>query len=162
MLKVARIFHKYGFNSRTYNFDTEKVFNDSLRENLYSLAHFYTWKWAAALQAEGKPIPPQLRRSVRRPVTFVNPKRMAFAIPRSYENIPYQPIGRVVEISLTIYGYSRLVIAAYRYGQQFLIKYKKNGRPFIDLKNQVRFTIISLALCPSVRRVNAAYKLAFS
>jgi hypothetical protein len=24
MLKVAKIFHKYGFNSRTYNADTEK------------------------------------------------------------------------------------------------------------------------------------------
>ena len=75
---------------------------------------------AAALKAEGKPIPNQLRNSIRRPRAFYGTNGMAFAMPGSCENIPFHTIGRVVGISLAIYGYSKLIIAAYRYSQQLI------------------------------------------
>ena len=83
---------------------------------------------ATALAAEGKTVPPELRESIsiRKPTAFLNRNSMngmTFIVPG--DNIPFQKIAQVVGISLTIYGYSKLVIAAYRYGQQFITKYKK-------------------------------------
>lgn len=49
---------------------------------------------------------------------------MAFVMPGSCENILLQTIGQMVEINLTIYGYSKLVIVAYKYSQKFIIKDK--------------------------------------
>ena len=112
---------------------------------------------AAALKTEGKPIPTQLRKSIRRPRAFYGTNGMAFVMPGSCENIPFHTIGQVVGISLTIYGYSKLIIAAYRYSQQFIIKYKKN-----NYNTQVRFLVISLNKCPSVLKTKAIYKFATS
>lgn len=120
---------------------------------------------AAALKAEGKPIPTQLRKSIRRPRTFLNPNGtndMAFVMPRSCENIPFQTIGRVVGISLTVYGYYKLIIAAYRYSQQFMVKYKKNSNVTLEFNTHVRFLVISLNKCHSVLKIKAIYKFATS
>ena len=38
------------------------------------------------------------------------------------EIIPFEKIGRVVGIAISVYGYSKLIIASYRYGQQFVYK----------------------------------------
>ena len=117
---------------------------------------------AAALKAEGKPIPNQLRNSIRRPRAFYGTNGMAFAMPGSCENIPFHTIGRVVGISLAIYGYSKLIIAAYRYSQQFIIKYKKNNNIVLELNTQVRFLVISLNKCPSIIKTKTIYKFATS
>lgn len=114
---------------------------------------------------EGKPIPTQLRESIRRPRTFSNPNGtngMAFVMPGSCENIPFHTIGRVVGISLTIYGYSKLIIAAYRYSQQFTIKYKKKNNISLEFNTQVRFLLISLNKCLYVLKPKAIYKFAVS
>ena len=117
---------------------------------------------AAALKAEGKPIPNQLRNSIRRPRAFYGTNGMAFAMPGSCENIPFHTIGRVVGISLAIYGYSKLIIAAYRYSQQFIIKYKKNNNIVLELNTYVRFLVISLNKCPSIIKTKTIYKFATS
>jgi hypothetical protein len=117
---------------------------------------------AAALKAEGKPIPNQLRNSIRIPRAFYGTNGMAFAMPGSCENIPFHTIGRVVGISLAIYGYSKLIIAAYRYSQQFIIKYKKNNNIVLELNTQVRFLVISLNKCPSIIKTKTIYKFATS
>ena len=117
---------------------------------------------AAALKAEGKPIPNQLRNSIRRPRAFYGTNGIAFAMPGSCENIPFHTIGRVVGISLAIYGYSKLIIAAYRYSQQFIIKYKKNNNIVLELNTQVRFLVISLNKCPSIIKTKTIYKFATS
>ena len=120
---------------------------------------------AAALKAEGKPIPTQLRKSIRRPRAFLNPNGtngMTFVMPGSCENISFHTIGRVVGISLTIYGYSKLIIAAYRYSQQFIIKYKINKNISLEFNTQVRFLVISLNKCPSLLKTKAIYKFAVS
>lgn len=82
---------------------------------------------------------------------------MAFVMPRFCENIPFHTIVQVLGISLTIYGYSKLIIAVYRYGQQFISKYKKN-----NYNTQVRFLIISLNKSPSVLKTKVIYKFATS
>ena len=120
---------------------------------------------AAALKAEGKPLPPELQKSIRK--FRLNPNRMngngmAFVMPGYCDNIPFQTIGQVIGISLTIYGYSKLVIAAYRYSQQFIIKYKKNNNFILEVRAQARFTVISLNKCPSVLKTKAIYKFAIS
>ena len=120
---------------------------------------------AAALKAEGKPIPTQLRTSIRRPRAFLNSTGtdgIAFVMPRSYQNIPFHTICRVVGVSLTIYGYSKLIIAAYRYSQQFIIKYKKNNNISLEVNTQVRFLVISLNKCPSVLKTKAIYRFGTS
>ena len=120
---------------------------------------------AAALKAEGKPIPTQLRKSIRRPRAFLNPNGtngMTFVMPGSCENISFHTIGRVVGISLTIYGYSKLIIAAYKYSQQFIIKYKINKNISLEFNTQVRFLVISLNKCPSLLKTKAIYKFAVS
>ena len=120
---------------------------------------------AAALKAEGNPIPTQLRESIRRPRAFLNPNDtngMAFVMPGSCENIPFHTIGRVVGISLTIYGYSKLIIAAYRYSQQFIIKYKKNKNISLEFNTQIRFLVIALNKCPYILKTKAIYKFAVS
>ena len=120
---------------------------------------------AAALAADGKTVPPELRESIsiRKPTAFLNRNSMngmTFIVPG--DNIPFQKIAQVVGISLTIYGYSKLVIAAYRYGQQFITKYKKKGNLVLEFRTQIRFTVISLNRCPSVLKTKAIYKLAIS
>ena len=122
---------------------------------------------ATALAAEGKTVPPELRESIRKPTAFLNRNSMngmTFIVPG--ENIPFQKIAQVVgislTISLTIYSYSKLVIAAYRYGQQFITKYKKKGNLVLEFRTQIRFTVISLNRCPSVLKTKAIYKLAIS
>ena len=127
------------------------------------------WKssQAAALKAEGKPIPTQLREFIRRSRTFLNPNGtngMAFVLPGSCENIPSHTINRVVGISFTIYGYSKLIIAAYRYSQQFIIKYKnkKNNNISLEFNTQVRFLVISLNKCPYVLKPKTISKFALS
>ena len=120
---------------------------------------------ATALAAEGKTVPPELRKSIRKPTAFLNHNSMngmTFIVPGSCDNIPFQKIAQVVGISLTIYGYSKLVIAAYRYGQQFLTKYKKNGNLVLECRTQIRFIIISLNRCPSVLKTKHLYKFAIS
>ena len=117
---------------------------------------------AAALKAEGKPIPTQLKKSIRRPIAFLNPNGTngpAFIMPGSCQNIPFHTIGRVIGITLTIYGYSKLVIASYKYSQQLITKHRNNKNIILG---QVRFLVISLNRCPSVLKTNSIYKIAIS
>lgn len=89
-----------------------------------------------ALQLEGKPIPPKLKHfidpSIRPPA--YNPDSLGFVIPNAIVSsnviaaIPFEQIGRVVGFGFSVYSYSKVVIIAYRYGQQFLSKYKLNRR----------------------------------
>ena len=80
----------------------------------------------------------------------------------SCDSIPLHTIGRVVGISLTIYGYSKLIVTAYRYGQQFISKYKKNKNINLEVNKKLRFLVISLNKCPYVLKIKAIYKFAVS
>lgn len=128
---------------------------------------------AAALQAEGKPVPPELRKSLRKRPAFFKNNDIAFAMPGSYDsivfseilaNIPFEKVGKVIRISITIYAYSKLVITAYKYGQQFITKYieKKHSIAPVSFRIQVKFIVISLCRCSAVRKANAIYKFAIS
>lgn len=78
----------------------------------------------------------------------------------SCDNILFHTIDRVVDISLAIYGYSKLIIAAaYRYSQQFIIKYKNI---VLEFNAQVQFLVISLNKCPSILKTKVIYKFATS
>jgi len=101
----------------------------------------------AALQLEGKPVPPRLKSYInpkRRPLTF-RTDGLGFIMPRSIsssvlERIPFQKIGKGVGFTLAVYSYSRMIIVAYRYGQQFLSKYKKQRRSNL-IRKQASFLI---------------------
>ena len=90
----------------------------------------------SALYLEGKPIPPHLQGYIRK--GFEQPfgvnNGLSFVMPRGtnpiiwsqvIEQIPFEKIGRIVGISLTVYGYTKIAITTYRYGQQLFTKWKK-------------------------------------
>ena len=115
----------------------------------------------AALHAEGKPIPPHLQRKPMRGAAYAN-NYMGFIVPGGefrfsevIEKIPFQKIGEVVGVGLTVYGYYKIVSVGYRYSQKLITKYKEN-RQKIKLKNQVfvqaKTLVVSLYSRPSVRR----------
>lgn len=81
-----------------------------------------------ALQLEGKPIPPRLQRYID-PKAF-NTDGLGFIMPRSFSNIPFEKIGQLVGFGLAVYGYSKVIIVSYRYGQQFISKFrsKRNSK----------------------------------
>ena len=131
----------------------------------------------AALQMEGKPIPENLqhvKRWKRKPLrpSVYNNQNLGFIMPgngfgfssETIARIPFQRIGQVVGVSLTLYGYSRVVIFAYRYGQKLITKFKeerqKNKFKKSELLKQAQFLTISIYRCPSVQRTVSIYRFA--
>lgn len=114
-----------------------------------------------ALQLEGKPIPPKLQHLVDpsiRPPGY-NTNGMGFIMPNAVLSsniiaaIPFEHIGRAIGFGLAVYSYSKVVILAYRYGQQFLSKYRSDRtdrafrlfseqRPFLMLQLKFRMQLI--------------------
>ena len=102
----------------------------------------------AALQAEGKPIPQHLeyvkkwsRKHVRRP--YRNNGSLGFIMPGSGDfsflsetisKIPFKQIGQLVGLSLTFYGYYKIVVTGYRYSQKLAYKFKRARRSKLLLK----------------------------
>jgi hypothetical protein len=104
----------------------------------------------AALQAEGKLIPQRLqyleewsRKTVRRP--YGNNGNLGFIMPgvgsgdfsflsETIAKIPFKQIGQLVGLSLTLYGYSKIVVTGYRYSQKFAYKFKQARRSKLLLK----------------------------
>lgn len=117
----------------------------------------------AALKAEGKPIPPKLQQSLKRkPRIFgQNGNGVAFTMPVA-STISFQKLATIIGISITVYSYSKLVIKAYRYGQQFITNYKKEKHSSLSFRTRVEFIVISFHKCSSVRRVNGIYSFAIS
>lgn len=84
-----------------------------------------------ALQVEGKPIPQRLRRYIYpnlRPPAY-NPNGLGFIMPSPISStvigyIPFEKIGQLVGFGIALYGYSKVIIIVYRYGQQCLKKLK--------------------------------------
>lgn len=121
----------------------------------------------AALHAEGKPIPPHLqprnyqpRKPMRR--SAYGGKYMGFVMPDGefgfseiIEKIPFQKIGQVIGIGLTVYGYYRIVVVGYRYSQKLITKYKEN-RKKIKFENKVfvqaKFLAVSLYPRPFMQK----------
>lgn len=124
---------------------------------------------AAALHAEGKPIPPQFQKYLKYfqppkpiPGSAYAGKYMGFVMPGNgfefseiIEKIPFQKIGQVVGVGFTVYGYYRIVVTGYRYSQKLITKYKEN-RKKIKFKNEVpvqaNFLAVSLYSTPSVHK----------
>lgn len=103
----------------------------------------------AALYLEGKPIPPHLQSYVRN--GFQQPfgvnNGLGFVMPSGtnsivwsqvIEQIPFEIIGRIVGIGFTVYGYTKIVIVSYRYGQQLLTKFKSNRKNALVLSKNVK------------------------
>ena len=104
-----------------------------------------------ALRLEGKPIP-RRSRVFNRP--FTDQRAVAFVGPGTFpsiscsqviEIIPFQTIGQLVGVGLTVYGYVRIAMVINRYGQQFISKYltaRRLEKSKLLLK-QARFVIIA-------------------
>ena len=106
------------------------------------------------LEAEGKPVPPRLRRymsSGTRPLSFVNPQNMI--------GISGERIFGVITIGFSIYAYRKIIIKSYQYGQQFISKRKTLHSSKI-LKKQATFIIHRLNARQPVIRAKKVYKLA--
>lgn len=84
---------------------------------------------AAALVVEGRPVPARFRRPVAQFGLFNRGNNAAFVMPFKCSSviaaIPFEKIGRTVGFSISIYCYGRILLSAYRYGQQLVIAYKK-------------------------------------
>lgn len=111
-----------------------------------------------ALYLEGKPIPPRLNayvgKSLRRSIYDNNNGKLSFLIPGAtnsivwsefIEYIPFEKIGKLFGITLSLYGYSKLIMASYRYSQQLFNKFKAKKKSLL-LKKQVRFFTVRLVL----------------
>ena len=123
----------------------------------------------AALQAEGKPIPQHLeyvkkwsRKHVRRP--YRNNGSLGFIMPGSGDfsflsetisKIPFKQIGQLVGLSLTFYGYYKIVVTGYRYSQKLAYKFKRARRSKLLLK-QASFIANSFKYSQSSSKI---YKL---
>ena len=134
----------------------------------------------AALQAEGKPIPAHLqyitRNSVRRPYwNNYNNGNLGFIMPGSgnssflsgtIANIPFKQIGQLAGLSLTLYGYYKISITAYRYSQKLISKFKENHQKKLmksrstRLYRQANFLAVSICNYPSFNRTFLIYKFA--
>ena len=99
----------------------------------------------AALQLEGKPIPPRLRHLInpsRRPLSY-KPGDLGFVMPSGMvssdfiASIPFERIGQVVGCGIAIYGYSRAVIVVYRYSQQLISKFRNNRKAKLSRKQKI-------------------------
>ncbi len=120
-----------------------------------------------ALQLEGKPVPPKLQRFVDssiRPLGF-NPDGLDFIMSRPIpstliESIPFEQIGQLVGFGIAVYGYSRVIIVGYRYGQQFLRKFKSKRR-YVLIRKQKYFLIFKIQLliskAPAKRQQNLLF-----
>ena len=124
----------------------------------------------AALQAEGKPIPQHLQKEwSRKPVrpTYDNYGNLGFIIPGSGDfsflsetiaKIPFKQIGQLVGLSLTLYGYYKIVVAAYYYSQKLAYKFKQARRSRLLLK-QASFIVNSFEYSQNSSKI---YKLVIS
>jgi hypothetical protein len=110
---------------------------------------------AVAYQLEGRPLPkglekyydPGLRARINSgDLGFIMPGHIS---PEILDNIPFELIGKIIGSSLAIYGYSRLVITCYRYGQKLITKYRSIRKKKLILK-QARFLVSALTSRPSV------------
>ena len=85
---------------------------------------------AQALKAEGRAVPRRFRRPISGFGLYNRQNNMAFISPTSFrcsgiiETIPFEQIGRAVGFSISIYFYGRIILSAYRYGQQLIAKSK--------------------------------------
>ena len=136
----------------------------------------------AALQAEGKPIPQHLqsvkewsRKHVRQP--YRNNGNIGFIMPgagsgdfsflsETIAKIPFKQIGQLVGLSLTLYGYYKISITAYRYSQKLISKFKENRQKkwmksrSTRLYRQANFLAVSICNSPSFSRTLLMYKFA--
>mgnify|MGYP007080223405 CR=1 FL=1 len=91
-----------------------------------------------ALQMDGKPIPQHLQRYANKNIRppYYNLNGLGFIMPGQQNfseiiaMISFETVGKVIGFSLSIYGYSKLIIIGYRYGQQWISKYKKKEKNF--------------------------------
>lgn len=103
-----------------------------------------------ALQLEGKPVPTQLKRFINpniRPLAF-NTDGLGFRMPRPIPStvigyIPFEKIGQIVGFGLAVYAYSKVLIVIYRYGQQFISKFKSKRKSQL-IQKQASFWIVKL------------------
>lgn len=125
-----------------------------------------------ALYLEGKPIPPRLYRyldkdlrrlpGVNNGLGFVTPSGInSIFWNRFFKAIPVERIGRIVGIGLSVYGYTKLVVVSYRYGQQLIAKFKSNKKSALvssKLKNRIRSVKIQfLSLWVTSRLASSVY-----
>ncbi len=111
---------------------------------------------AAALRVEGKPVPARYRRPLagfglynrRNNVGFITPFRSS----RIIETIPFEQIGRTVGFSVSIYCYGRILLSGYRYGQQLIVKYKKNKNKKFLKSTKLFTSLISVYIQSAKRR----------
>jgi len=99
----------------------------------------------AALQLEGKPIPPRLQHLANpsiRPLSY-RPNGLGFIMPNGMvssnfiASIPFEKIGQIIGCGIAVYGYGRVVIVGYRYSQQFLSKFRSKSKAKLIRKQKI-------------------------
>ena len=121
-----------------------------------------------ALQLEGKPVPLKLQRYVDptiKPLNF-NADGLGFIMPRPISStflayILFEQIGKLVEVGIAMYSYSRFLIVGYRYGQQFLSEFKSKRKSKL-IRKQINFLIFQMQLIVSKARSKRQQNILFS
>ena len=112
-----------------------------------------------ALRVEGKPARGRFRPPThdlynrRNHGAFITEFRSTkqFRSSRVIQSIPFEQIGRSVGLTLTVYGYVRITITAFRYGQQLIARYKKHK--LLKATNLFRSLIITQTSFSRVKKV---------
>ncbi len=114
---------------------------------------------AVALRIEGRPVPARFRRAAPS-FGLYNPRNngafiMPFRSSRIIEAIPFEKIGKTVGFSISIYCYGRIIITAYRYGQQLIGNYRNYQKKKLVQKKLLK---ISKLLISSIYTNKAVWK----
>ena len=107
-------------------------------------------------------------RNNRSNISFITPGGGDIYFAEIITMIPFEKIGRVVGVSLTMYGYYKLTITGYRYSQKLVAKFYENRNNKLQEKNKklfhqrINFFIMSCYRIPKINRVLVVYNFALS
>jgi hypothetical protein len=100
-----------------------------------------------------RPVPVDLLKRLRRPqyfdhgnnngVTFIRPNCFLWTdMVHLIESIPFQKLGKIVAIDLSLYGYGKFLVVTYRYGQQFVTKLESKRKLRKQKKQIIAFAVM--------------------
>ena len=81
---------------------------------------------------------------------YQNPGNIAFTLPPYLERVPYGKIFTGTIFVLTIYGYAKLIVSSYRYGQQVFSR--RRNKPQL-IRKQITYFVFYLWNCEKITKI---------
>ncbi len=84
--------------------------------------------------------------------SYRNGGNIAFTLPPYVERVPYGKIFTGTMFVITIYGYAKLIVSSYRYGQQ-LVSRRKNKAQLKLIRKQISYSAFYLWNCEKITKI---------